>query len=111
MQKVYSAARKGNILVGNAWTAAANLSIAGYNQARQIAAGVHLMQNSFWNLLNFDVQRHAFKNPMHAMDYGISISICTGVVKKLQVLAESILRPGNYFNKKLTARLYNLCHK
>jgi hypothetical protein len=64
-----SAARKGKTLVGNAWTAAANISIAGYNRARQMASRVHLMQNSFWNLLNFDVQRRAFKDPLWIIEF------------------------------------------
>ena len=109
MQKVYSAARAAKILVGKAWTAASNVTQAAYKRARKAAGGIHLIRNSFWNILNFDVQRRTFKDPMHAMDHGNSISICSGVVKRLQVLAEELGQARGYFVTKLTARLYHVC--
>lgn len=109
MQKVYSAARGAKILVGNAWKAASQVTQAAYRRARKAAGGIHLIRNTFWNILNFDVQRRTFKDPMHAMDHGNSISICSGVVKRLQALAEELGLARGYFVTKLTARLYHVC--
>jgi hypothetical protein len=109
MQKVYSAARQAKILVEKAWKAASNVTQAAYRRARKAAGGIHLIRNSFWNILN--LQRHTLKDPMHAimMDHGNSISIYSGVVKRLQDLAEELGLARGYFVTKLTASLNHMC--
>ena len=109
MQKVYTAAREARLLAGRTWKAVSNVTTAAYTRARKAAGGIHLIRNSFWNLLNFDVQRRTFKDPMHAMDHGNSITICSGVVKRLQDLAEALGKARGYFVTKLTSKLYHIC--
>jgi hypothetical protein len=46
---------------------------------------------------------------MHAMDHGNEISIYSGVVKRLQALAEELGLARGFFVTKLTDRLYRVC--
>ncbi len=109
MSKVTRQARNIGVLVGRAWNATAVCGQAAYKTARQAAGGVHLMRNSFWNILGFDVQQQAFKDPMHGMDHGVAITILDGVVRRLHDLERELGLERNFLVRKLTARLYHLC--
>jgi hypothetical protein len=61
-KKVYSAAREAKILVGEAWKAASKVTQAAYKRVRKAAGGIHLIRDTFWNILNFDVQKRTFNS-------------------------------------------------
>jgi hypothetical protein len=98
-----------------------NLTFAECKRARQAAAragqadgGIHFLKTYFWNMLNFDVQRRAFKDPIHPID-GIEhrsyVSICSGCqfnVKRLQGLTKVQGMSRNPFTIKPTAKFHEL---
>ncbi len=109
MSKVTRQARNIGVLVGRAWNVTAVCGQSAYKTACQTAGGVHLVRNSFRNILGFDVQQQAFKDPMHGMDRGVAITILDGVVRRIHDLERELGLERNFLVRKLTARLYHLC--
>ena len=94
---------------GSKWTPTAGCNKAAYERQRKALNGTHVMRNRLWRIKGFDVQRMAYKDPMHAYDHGVAINICKAIVKTIHQLEAVLGLSRNTLTAKLTGRLHNLC--
>ena len=94
---------------GSKWTPTAGCNKAAYERQRKALNGTHVMRNRLWRIKGFDVQRMAYKDPMHAYDHGVAINICKAIVKTIHQLEAVLGLSRNTLTAKLTQRLHNLC--
>ena len=94
---------------GGCWHPTDHCTKARYKRARKAIGGVHLMENAFWLVSGFDVQRQTCKDPMHAFEHGVAMKIIKAIIMALHQLETDLEMQPNTLVARLSQRLHNLC--
>jgi len=80
---------------------------AHYEHARK-SCGAHLLFNAFWAINHFCVHQMLMKDPMHAIDLGVIVTLIKAILRKYYECVENKLGFLGRAATKLQARFNNM---
>jgi hypothetical protein len=91
------------------WVPTKACSPALYEKVRSQLGGIHLVNNSQWELLHYDYLVQSMKDSMHGQEHGTCMKMLDGTVIVVCELQRTLKLRSDVLIKRLFQRLYQLC--